>query len=150
MLFETERPTKLSEIVGRDKEITQIKAMIEKPDGIPHIILSGKQGTGKTATANVIATEVLGDVKKSNFFEFNASSTRGIDFIRNEISEIAKRRPMGGAPKIILLDEADNITRCSDVYASNNGINHKFTIHTYCKLPIQTDYVAFSLCINSI
>ena len=31
MLFETERPTKLSEIVGRDKEITQIKAMIEKP-----------------------------------------------------------------------------------------------------------------------
>ncbi|MCK9320080.1 AAA family ATPase [Methanoculleus sp.] len=112
MLFETERPSTLKQIVGRDKEIKQIQDMIARPDGIPHILLSGKAGTGKTTAAIAIANEILGDNKKSNFFEFNASSTRGIDFIRNEIGgEIAKRRPLGGAPyKIILLDEADNIT----------------------------------------
>ncbi len=134
MLFETERPTTLKQIVGRDKEIKQIQDMIAKPDGIPHILLSGKAGTGKTTAAIAIANEVLGSNKKSNFFEFNASSTRGIDFIRNEIGgEIAKRRPLGGAPyKIILLDEADNITAdaqmCLRRIMELNGKTTKFIL----------------------
>ncbi|PKP53768.1 MAG: Replication factor C small subunit [Bacteroidetes bacterium HGW-Bacteroidetes-1] len=134
MLFETERPSTLKQIVGRDKEIKQIQDMIARPDGIPHILLSGKAGTGKTTAAIAIANEILGDNKKSNFFEFNASSTRGIDFIRNEIGgEIAKRRPLGGAPyKIILLDEADNITAdaqmCLRRIMELNGRTTKFIL----------------------
>ena len=128
MLFENERPMCFDELVGRDKEIKQIKEMIASPNGIPHLLFSGRQGTGKTTIANIIANEVFGkEYKKSNYFEFNASSTRGIEFIRKDIAEIAKRRPMGVPYKIILMDEADNITpdaqaslrRIMEIHAKN-------------------------------
>lgn len=110
MLFETERPSSLDELIGRDKEVEIIKKLLKREDGIPHLLFSGKAGTGKTTIAGIIAKEILGNNVKSNYYEFNSSSTRGIDFVRDEISEIAKRRPMGVPYKIILLDEADGIT----------------------------------------
>ena len=62
---ETGRPIKLSGNCGSIKKY-QIKAMIENQMVFTYYPF-WKTGTGKTATANVIATEVLGDVKKSNF-----------------------------------------------------------------------------------
>lgn len=110
MLFETYRPKTYAELVGRESHVEQIKKMVEKGDPIPHLFLFGPPGTGKTTFAKVVANEVLGEKVKGNFFEFNASSDRGIDFIRNDITEIAKRRPFGAPYKIILMDEADYIT----------------------------------------
>lgn len=110
MLFEKYRPQNYKDTVGRQSHIDQLKQMVAGGEAIPHLLFYGPPGTGKTTFAKVVANEVLGDRCKNNFFEFNASSDRGIDFIRNDITEIAKRRPFGAPYKIILMDESDYIT----------------------------------------
>jgi len=60
----------------------------------------------------VIAKTLFGDNWKQNFLETNASSERGIDVVRENIKDFARTKPMGSnIPKIILLDEADALTR---------------------------------------
>lgn len=110
MLFEKYRPSKFEELVGREKQVEQIKNMVNGGEPIPHLLLYGPPGTGKTTFAKVIANEILQTHSQSNFYEFNASKDRGIDFIRNDITEIAKRRAFGTKYKIILMDESDYIT----------------------------------------
>jgi len=110
MLSEKHRPVQLSELVGRDSIVAELQAKIKSPDGIPHLMFYGAPGTGKTCVAHCIASEIYGKDKNQNFFEFNASNDRGIDFIRDSIIDIAKRRPLNHPYKIIFLDEADMIT----------------------------------------
>lgn len=109
MLTEKYRPQKYSELVGRNEVIELIKAK-SNSDGIPHLLFEGPPGTGKTTCAHVIANELFGVDKSDLFFEFNASKDRGVEFIRTQIIDIAKRNPISGKYKIILMDEADNIT----------------------------------------
>lgn len=66
--------------------------------------------THNTTLAHVVANEIFGVNKSDLFFEFNASKDRGVEFIRTQIIDIAKRNPISGSYKIILMDEADNIT----------------------------------------
>ncbi len=150
MLFETERPQTLEQLVGRDKEVTRIKEFLQKPEGIPHLLFSGKSGTGKTTMASIIAREVFGDALKANYYEFNSSSTRGIDFIRDEIAEIAKRRPLGANYKIILLDEADGITPdAQQCLRRIMEINANYTRFIFtCNFPYKIIEPITSRCVN--
>lgn len=109
MLFEKYRPKTLDEIVGLDDVTKRIKEFLNSPDGIPHLMFSGNPGGGKTTVAKIIGTMALGNAL-GDFYEFNASNDRGIEFIRTSITEIAKRKPLACKYKIILMDEADNIT----------------------------------------
>jgi len=150
MLFETERPQSLDELVGRDKEVKKIKELLQKENGIPHLLFSGKAGTGKTTMASVIAKSIFGNSIKSNYYEFNSSSSRGIDFIRDEIAEIAKRRPFGAPYKIILLDEADGITPdAQQCLRRIMEINAKFTRFIFtCNFPYKIIDPICSRCVN--
>lgn len=110
MLVTKYRPKSFDEIIGRDNIVKDLKNLCNDKDGIPHLLFFGPPGTGKTLTAEVIANTVFGENKSDSFFEFNASSERGIDFVRDRIIEIAKRKPLHSEYKIILMDEADSIT----------------------------------------
>ena len=56
--------------------------------------------------------ELFGDNAQSNFIELNASDERGIDTVRVKIKDFARTRPIGNAEfKVILLDEADSLTK---------------------------------------
>lgn len=105
------RPREFSDIKGQTEIIKTIKALVEKQN-IPHLLLSGPAGVGKTTLALVIAKKLFGDAWKNNFLELNASDERGIDVVRNTIKDFAKTRAIGDYPfKIIYLDECDSLTK---------------------------------------
>lgn len=103
------RPKKLDDVVGQQHIKNDLKGMLEKKN-IPHLLFSGRAGIGKTTTAHIIANELLGKTKNVNFIEMNASDERKIDDVRNKIKTFAMSSPMESDFKIILLDEAENIT----------------------------------------
>lgn len=105
------RPQKFEDIKGQKKIVERIKAFVDQKN-MPHILLAGPAGVGKSTIALVIAKELFKDTWRNNFLELNASDDRGIDVVRSTIKEFAKTRSMGNVPfKIIFLDECDSLTK---------------------------------------
>ncbi len=114
MWSEKYRPKKLSEVVDQKEIIKGISNLIKSPD-IPHMLFAGPAGVGKTTTALCIATELLGEEWRKNTLELNASDERGIKMVRERVKEFAASIKLAGdkefgKPKIIILDEADEMT----------------------------------------
>lgn len=104
---------------------------------MPHLLFSGPQGIGKTTSAIVLAEELYGVDRKSNFMELNSSDERGIDVIRNKVKEYASVQSLGNIDfKIILLDEADNLTR--DAQAALRRTMEQFT--SSCRFILSCNY----------
>src|ERR671927_1386306 len=114
MWSEKYRPKKLSEIVDQKEIINGISNLIKSPD-IPHMLFAGPAGVGKTTTALCVAMELLGEEWRKNTLELNASDERGIKMVRERVKEFAASVKLAsdkefGKPKIIILDEADEMT----------------------------------------
>src|ERR687889_1636472 len=114
MWSEKYRPKKLSEVVDQKEIIKGISNLIKSPD-IPHMLFAGPAGVGKTTTALCIAMELLGEEWRKNTLELNASDERGIKMVRERVKEFAASIKLAsdrefGRPKIIILDEADEMT----------------------------------------
>lgn len=115
MLVDIDIPHQLDKIVGQDKIIATSKRWIGMKD-MPHVILVGPPGCGKSTWARAMASEMFGGVdlwneKHNDFREFNASDERGIDVVRGEIKDFASAGPAKDVPfRIVFLDEADKIT----------------------------------------
>ena len=108
--IEKYRPTNLSEVVGQSAVTTRLKNYV-KERSMPHLLLAGPAGIGKTTSALALAKELFGDLWKHNLHELNASDERGIDVVRGKIKEFARTAPLGeDGFKIIFLDEADALT----------------------------------------
>lgn len=72
------------------------------------ILVSSSPGTGKTTTAEALAHELDADV-----LFINASEESGIDVFRTDIRRFASTVSMMGGPKIVILDEADNLSEAA-------------------------------------
>lgn len=104
------RPETLDEIVNHEQVVSRLKSFVED-ESLPHLLFTGPAGTGKTASSVAIAHELFGDQWRNSMLELNASDTRGIDVIRNEVKDFARSKAVGDVPfKIIVLDEADALT----------------------------------------
>ena len=105
------RPQTFEDIKGQKKIVERIKAFVEQKN-MPHLLLAGPAGVGKSTISLVIAKELFKDTWKQNLLELNASDDRGIDVVRHTIKEFAKTKSMGNVPfKIIFLDECDSLTK---------------------------------------
>lgn len=105
------RPQTISEVIGHDKIKERISTMIAKQQ-MPHLLLAGPAGVGKTSMALCIAKDLFGETWKNNVLELNASDERGIDIIRTKVKDFARTKAIGNVPfKIIYLDESDALTR---------------------------------------
>jgi len=106
------RPRHLDDIVNQEGIINRLKQFI-KDKSMPHLIFAGPAGTGKTTSALAMVRELYGRKMAVNrtYLELNASDARGIDVIRTYVKDFAKARPPIDIPfKILILDEADNMT----------------------------------------
>ncbi len=105
------RPLTFEEIKGQESIVNRVRALVENKN-IPHMLYSGPAGTGKTTLSIVVAKQLHKENWRNNFLELNASDSRGIDTIRIQVKDFAKTMGMhSDVPKIILLDEADALTK---------------------------------------
>lgn len=70
------RPVFLDDIVGNTETIDRLK-IIAKDGNMPHVIISGMPGIGKTTSILCLARQLLGDAYKEAVLELNASDERG-------------------------------------------------------------------------
>ncbi len=113
MWVEKYRPKCLDEVVGLKDIVESLKAFMKKPKTMPHLMLAGIPGTGKTTIALAIAHELYGANWKNFTLELNASDERGIDTVRDRIKDFSRysRSGFGEIPfALIILDECDQMT----------------------------------------
>ena len=105
------RPQVLSDIVGNKETIDKLQ-QIAKDGNMPHMIISGMPGIGKTTSVHCLAHELLGRSYADGVLELNASDDRGIGVVRNQIKHFAQKKLHlpPGKHKIVILDEADSMT----------------------------------------
>lgn len=104
------RPSKFTELIGQDEIVKRVSSLV-KSMNIPHLLLAGPAGTGKSTMALIIVRELYGENWKENYLELNASDERGINVVREKVKGFARTKSLGDVPfKIIFLDEADALT----------------------------------------
>lgn len=139
------RPQILDDLVADESIKMKINKIIHDKN-MPNIIVTGIPGVGKTSTIQCIALNILGKYMSEGLLESNASDDRGIKAVQECITFFCKKKVdfiddtnRYAKHKIILLDEADNMTEKAQRLINELMENHKttrfaFTCNTSSKI----------------
>ena len=116
--IEKYRPRKLNEVISQEESINILNNTL-KTGELPHLLIYGAPGTGKTSSVLALCNQLFGPIRvNERVIELNASDERGINVVRGKIINFAKvaigtQDPNYLCPpyKIIILDEADAMTK---------------------------------------
>jgi replication factor C small subunit len=100
-------PTCLADIVFQDNSQRAYFESIVKNKDLPHLLISGIKGTGKSTLSNILISEL--GVHELDVLRINSSDETGVDTIREKISRFANVMPFGDF-KVIQLEEADYLS----------------------------------------
>jgi len=101
------RPKKWEDYVGQEHIIPRLETAVEKDFyDMDNMMFIGGPGVGKTVAAEIMARQLKKKTKNFVFKRFNASDDRGINVVRESIERLARTQ----SPKILFLDECDQMT----------------------------------------
>jgi DNA polymerase III delta prime subunit len=124
------RPSKLEDYVGNEHLKNKVEGYLESGD-VPHLLLYGKAGTGKTTLAKLIVNSI-----ECDYMVINASDENNVDTVRNKVKNFASS--MGFKPmKMIILDEFDYMTPNAQAILRN--LMETFSKH--CRFILTCNYV---------
>lgn len=104
---ETYRPKTIDGYVFTDVSTKEQVEEWIKESSIPHLLLHGPAGTGKTTLAKILVNQC--GIDGYDFLQVNASRDNGVDFLKKQIEGFVSTMPFGHL-KIVLLDEADYLS----------------------------------------
>ena len=117
------RPKEIKDYVFRDKhQEKQIKTWI-KDQSIPHLLLSGSAGIGKTTLAKILVRALK--IEDHDLLELNASRTNSVDDVRDKITNFVQMIAFGSPFKVVLLDEADYLS--PNAQAALRGVMEEYS-----------------------
>lgn len=97
------RPQTLSDIILSDSNREYFKNIT---DTVPHLLFCSPPGQGKTTLAKILVKDIL----MCQYLYINASDENGVDSIRNKVITFSQTRSLDGKVKVVILDEADNLS----------------------------------------
>ena len=124
------RPTTLDTYIGNEHLKSKVSVYLESGD-LPHLLLYGKAGTGKTTLAKLLVNNI-----ECDYMYINASDENSVDTVRNKVRGFAST--MGFKDyKIIILDECDYIT--PNAQAALRNLMETFSKH--CRFILTCNFV---------
>jgi len=124
------RPTDLSTYIGNEHLKSKVGIYLENED-VPHLLLYGKAGTGKTTLAKIITKNIDCD-----YMYINASDENKVDDVRNKVKTFASSVGFKSL-KVIILDECDYLT--PNAQAALRNLMETFSKH--CRFILTCNYV---------
>jgi len=124
------RPSNLDTYIGNDQLKSKVKVYLESGD-LPHLLLYGKAGTGKTTLAKLLVNNI-----ECDYLYINASDENNVDTVRTKVKSFAST--MGFKDyKVIILDECDYIT--PNAQAALRNLMETFSKH--CRFILTCNFV---------
>ena len=124
------RPSSLDTYIGNEHLKSKVSMYLESGD-LPHLLLYGRAGTGKTTLAKLLVNNI-----ECDYLYINASDENNVDTVRTKVKNFASTVGFKDM-KVIILDECDYIT--PNAQAALRNLMETFSKH--CRFILTCNYV---------